>query len=130
MGKLKGYMTVEISLLFPIIMTVICFIIYMVFICHDACITKAWLYKTALRSTVGEVLNADDSFEDDIYDVVAKRLIISDIYDISCERDSNGIELKTRTKYEKAEKLIVVKVTGLSRRENILKYRFIKEVTE
>lgn len=49
--KLKGSYTVEASLLFPFILSVIVFIMYMSFFLHDRCVMNQSAYQAALRAS-------------------------------------------------------------------------------
>lgn len=51
MKKLKGSYTVEASLLFPFILTVIVMIIYLAFFIHDRCVMNTAAYQAALRGS-------------------------------------------------------------------------------
>lgn len=46
-----GYMTVEASLIMPIVLLVICFVIYAGFYQHDRCIMEQAAYRAALRGS-------------------------------------------------------------------------------
>ena len=49
--RLKGSYTVEASLLFPFILSVIVFIMYMSFFLHDRCVMNQSAYQAALRAS-------------------------------------------------------------------------------
>ncbi len=49
--SLKGSYTVEASLLFPFILSVIVFIMYMSFFLHDRCVMNQSAYQAALRAS-------------------------------------------------------------------------------
>lgn len=49
-NTLKGYMTVEISMLFPIIFITICMLFYMCFYFHDRVTVQAFLYRFGIHA--------------------------------------------------------------------------------
>lgn len=125
---LNGYITVELSLLFPIIICVICFLMYMGFIYHDRVVTHAWMYKIQVNDVFGMENNVYD--EQRVYDVIKKRMIVSELNDVEYERTENSSVITMNIKYNDFAKRYTVKTEGLNRCENLLRMRFIKEVID
>ncbi|MDD6858438.1 MAG: pilus assembly protein [Lachnospiraceae bacterium] len=125
---LNGYITVELSLLFPIIICVICFLMYMGFIYHDRVVAHAWMYKMQVNDVFGMENNVSD--EQRVYDVIKKRMIVSELNDVEYERTENNSVITMNIKYNDFAKRYTVKTDGLNRCENLLRMRFIKEVID
>lgn len=123
---LNGYITVELSLLFPIIICVICFLMYMGFIYYDRVVAHAWMYKIQVNDVFGMENNVYD--EQRVYDVIKKRMIVSELNDVEYERTENSSVITMNIKYNDFAKRYTVKTEGLNRCENLLRMRFIKEV--
>lgn len=125
---LNGYITVELSLLFPIIICVICFLMYMGFIYYDRVVAHAWMYKIQVNDVFGMENNVYD--EQRVYDVIKKRMIVSELNDVEYERTENSSVITMNIKYNDFAKRYTVKTEGLNRCENLLRMRFIKEVID
>lgn len=126
--SLNGYITVELSLLFPIIICVICFLMYMGFIYYDRVVAHAWMYKIQVNDVFGMENNVYD--EQRVYDVIKKRMIVSELNDVEYERTENSSVITMNIKYNDFAKRYTVKTEGLNRCENLLRMRFIKEVID
>lgn len=125
---LNGYITVELSLLFPIIIFVICFLMYMGLIYHDRVVARAWMYKIQVNDVFGMENNVSD--EQRVYDVIKKRMIVSELSDVEYKRTENSSVITVNVKYNDFAKRYTVKTEGLNRCENLLRMRFVKEVID
>lgn len=125
---LNGYITVELSLLFPIIIFVICFLMYMGLIYHDRVVARAWMYKIQVNDVFGMENNVSD--EQRVYDVIKKRMIVSELSDVEYKRTENSSVITVNIKYNDFAKRYTVKTEGLNRCENLLRMRFVKEVID
>ena len=101
---------------------------YMGFIYYDRVVAHAWMYKIQVNDVFGMENNVYD--EQRVYDVIKKRMIVSELNDVEYERTENSSVITMNIKYNDFAKRYTVKTEGLNRCENLLRMRFIKEVID
>lgn len=132
---IKGYMTVEISLLFPIILLVLFTLFYMCFGLHD---------KVVLNSSIGMVddyKNLSEVTEDEVRNRIKEslndRMLISDVLSVEYADTQDRIDIWALIRiniplilWDNEEYQAGVSVECPDKSKKIRKYRIIREVVD
>ncbi len=62
--RAAGYMTVEVSLLFPVIMIAMVCMIFLSFYCYDRCIMEQCAYAAALRGSSNRFADTQEAYDE------------------------------------------------------------------
>ena len=109
MMEYEGYMTVEASVIMPIVLIVCCFIIYIGFYQYDRCVSEQDAYRAALRGA--NLYGAD---KEEKYRAVQKTLEELATNHYAAARCSYKVSVKDKM-YVKMEGTISIPLRGLAR---------------
>ncbi len=87
---LNGYITVEASILMPIVFFILCTVFYMCFSFHDRVITQDYMYRYGINTYFNE--QEDNEKEWELKESLKKKLLISDVLSVRYVRTDEGIE--------------------------------------
>lgn len=62
-NNMTGYFTVEAALLFPMVLMIIVFMIFLSFYCYDRCVLEQCAYAAALRGSSNRFSNTQEAYE-------------------------------------------------------------------
>lgn len=130
---MKGYMTVEISILFPIILLVLCTLFYLCFCFHDKVILNNDICRIAYCTRFSNM--SDKEIRQKIIESLNKRLLISDVLSVEYtgaeDRGDIGAQIHINIPFilwDNEEYQTAVSVECPDKCKNIRKYRMIREV--
>lgn len=128
-------MTVEISILFPVIFMVLCTIFYMCFYFHDRVAVQAFLYRFCIYTEYKNI--SEEEAERLLVEEAEKRMVLSNSVSAGFDKNDNTIEAKICIRTElpgilsgNRESKSIVRVTNWKKSDCIRKYRFVKEAIE
>ncbi|MBD5136004.1 MAG: hypothetical protein HDT39_08590 [Lachnospiraceae bacterium] len=131
----NGYMTVEISILFPIIFITICTLFYMCFYFHDRVVSQTFLYRFGIYAYYQNI--PEEECEIQLGKGLNERMITSDLVSVKFSKTDCGIEAGADLKmnfigglYGKKKFEAQVSIENMDKSGNLRKYRILKEVTE
>lgn len=83
--KIKGYFSVEASLLFPCVLLIQIVFVYLAIFCYDRCVLEQCAYEAALRGSYNMIHDNESAFE--ITDYSAKYLLSDRLFSIHEVKD-------------------------------------------
>lgn len=131
----NGYMTVEISILFPIIFITICMLFYICFYFHDRVASQTFLYRFGIHAYYQNI--TEEECEMELGKGLNERMIMSDLVSVKFSNTDWSIETGADFKMnfiggiwgnKKFESQ--VSIENLDKSGNLRKYRLLKEVAE
>lgn len=132
MNKTKGYFTVEMTLIFPIIFFIICSIFYMSFYYHDKVVSQIWSYKICINEINNN--NSEDRIRAQIIKEINKKMLLGRISKVSVDASSNKINTRFELNVNIPSivgKSISKQITCIVKRKNECEYiRKIKVIKE
>ncbi len=96
--KVKAMYTVEMSILFPVILFVIIGGIYLAFYVHDMTVARAVISKYC-NEMAGQALSSDDIAKE-VEKVITDHMILAQINSIKLSKNNDQIEVKVNIGYD------------------------------
>lgn len=129
--SVNGYMTVEISMLFPIIFITLCMLFYMCFCFHDIVVSRAFLYRFGTYSYYQDM--TEKECEKELKKGLNERLVISKPVMVQFSGTKAKADFKINFiggiwKNKKFQ--LQIKIENRDKTGTLRKYRALKELVE